>query len=233
MRSGRLRIAASTASVDRPKRADQGPKDFFFRSVTLTGRGRVTLGGTAADIAASGASSLKPFTLANADNTIEGAGAIGNNGDATLKLEATGGGRLQQTETVDDIAGIDDEGVRAVGIDGRARLVDDHASPSGAQTGFKGTVVGFLSDGTNSDTLDVQDINFAGVSWSFKENKAGTQGVPTLTDASHTANITLIGQYLAASQSASSAGPTPSLFQTAQDATGGTLVTTTFKPAAI
>jgi hypothetical protein len=98
-------------------------------------------------------------------------------------------------------------------------LVLDHA------VGFTGTIAGFFNDGTNSDTLDLQDINFASVSWTFKENSAGSGGTLSITDGSHKANIALIGHYLAANGTASSGSST--LFQTAIDSGTGTLVTTT------
>jgi hypothetical protein len=84
-------------------------------------------------------------------------------------------------------------------------------------------------DGTNSDTLDLQDINIAGtVSWTFAENSAGTQGTLSITDGTHNAKIALIGHYLAANGIASSSGGANSnLFGTATDGSGGTLVTTT------
>jgi hypothetical protein len=50
--------------------------------------------------------------------------------------------------------------------------------------------------------------------------------------AGDTANITLLGQYIAAGKSASSAGLSPStLFHLDHDSNAGTLVTTTFRPA--
>jgi hypothetical protein len=47
-------------------------------------------------------------------------------------------------------------------------LTLDHSATTGATNGFKGTLAGFYGDGSSSDTLDLQDINFAGgVTWSF------------------------------------------------------------------
>ena len=100
-------------------------------------------------------------------------------------------------------------------------LVLDHA------VGFTGTIAGFFADGTNSDTLDLRDINLASVSWTFKENSTGTQGTLSITGGTHHANIALIGQYLAANGTASSGGANSTLFGTANDGGGGTLVTTT------
>jgi probable HAF family extracellular repeat protein len=96
---------------------------------------------------------------------------------------------------------------------------------------LKGAVAGLYNDGTNSDTLDLQGINFAsGVTWSFKENANGQQGILTVKDEiGDTAKITLLGQYLAAGASATSAHS--ELFQISSDNvtnTTGTLITTNF-----
>ena len=46
--------------------------------------------------------------------------------------------------------------------------------------------------------LDLADIGFvAGASMSYAENLQGTGGTLTVSDGSHTANITLLGQYAA------------------------------------
>jgi hypothetical protein len=100
----------------------------------------------------------------------------------------------------------------------------DHA------VGFTGTIAGFFTDGTNSDTLDLQDINFSGVSRTFKENSGGTGGALSITDGTHKASIALLGHYLAANGTASSGGLNSTLFQTANDSSGGTLLTTTHHP---
>ena len=103
--------------------------------------------------------------------------------------------------------------------------------PGAASNSFAGTVAGMYSDGTHSDTIGLRDITFAtGVSWSFNENAGGTGGDLTVKDGSgHIADIGLLGQYLAAGGTATSA--TSSLFQlSADNVTGstGTLVTTSF-----
>jgi hypothetical protein len=87
------------------------------------------------------------------------------------------------------------------------------------------------SDGTHSDTIGLRDITFAGgVNWSFSENAGGTGGDLTVKDGyGHIADIALLGQYLAAGTTASSASS--NLFQLSADhVTGstGTLVTTSF-----
>jgi hypothetical protein len=95
---------------------------------------------------------------------------------------------------------------------------------------FKGTVAGFYSDGTKSDTLDLESLNFnSGVSWSFTENAGNTQGVLTLKDGqNHTAAVTLLGQYLAGGGTVKSSQGSTLFAITADNITGttGALVTT-------
>jgi hypothetical protein len=70
------------------------------------------------------------------------------------------------------------------------------------------------------------------VTWSFKENVNGQQGVLSVKDGlGDTAKVTLLGQYLAAGGTAHAG--TSTLFQLSSDTvtnTTGTLVTTSFKP---
>jgi hypothetical protein len=106
-----------------------------------------------------------------------------------------------------------------------------HSLVSGGSSAYAGTVAGLYNDGTNSDTLGLQDINFAsGVSWSFTENANGRRGTLNVTDGNGDhAGIGLLGQYIAAGTSVDSA--TSTLFQVAADHIGnsaGTLVTTSF-----
>ena len=59
---------------------------------------------------------------------------------------------------------------------------------------FTGTVSNFGA----GNQLDLADIGFAaGASMSYAENQQGTGGTLTVSDGSHTANITLLGQYAA------------------------------------
>ena len=74
----------------------------------------------------------------------------------------------------------------------------------------------------------LQDINFASAKWSFTENLNGKQGALTVSDANgDTAKITLLGYYLAAGKTVTSANS--SLFHMAADNitnSAGTLITT-------
>ena len=71
----------------------------------------------------------------------------------------------------------------------------DHASS------FAGTVAGM----SGQDTLDLADINFATVQQPiFSGDTSG--GVLSVTDGSHTANIALLGNYMASAFVASSDG---------------------------
>jgi len=110
-------------------------------------------------------------------------------------------------------------------------LMLDHAIVGSGGPNFKGSVAGLQTDGTYSDTLGMQDINFAsGVAWSFTENANGNRGVLTVNDGDgDIARVTLLGHYLPAGASANST--TSSLFQVSPDDithTVGTLITTDF-----
>src|SRR6266545_8103468 len=67
---------------------------------------------------------------------------------------------------------------------------------------FSGTVAGM----TSQDTIDFADINFA---MAQKPSYSGNSlsGTLTVTDGAHTANIALLGDYMASSFVASSDGP--------------------------
>ena len=271
-------------------------------NVTLKGGGQITLadvapgaGSATNEVLADGATVAAPFSLTNMNNTILGAGLLGD-GDATMKLTnqtsatidanganpltidtgnslanagtlvATGAGGLFIDDTLintgmieanggnvtvgDDLSGpgkseiFSSSDIELKGSSNKAAiifendttdtgvLVLDHSIVAGGLAAFTGTVAGLYHDGTNSDTLDLQDINFAsGVTWSFKENANGQQGVLSVKDhLGDTANVTLLGQYLAASVTETSA--TSSLFQTSVDHitnTIGTLIATNFR----
>jgi probable HAF family extracellular repeat protein len=75
--------------------------------------------------------------------------------------------------------------------------------------GFAGTIAGF----GGSDQIDLGDIGFgANTTLGYTANNTNTGGTLTASDGIHTANITLLGQYTAAS------------FATASDGHGGTTI---------
>lgn len=80
------------------------------------------------------------------------------------------------------------------------------------------TFGGRLSNFGAGDRLEFLGFDRTTTTLSYSENKAGTQGTLTIADATHHADIVLLGQYMAAGFHASSAG------------TGGTLVTYTPPP---
>jgi Calpain family cysteine protease len=72
-----------------------------------------------------------------------------------------------------------------------------------SSTGFTGTVAGM----TGQDTLDLRDIGFgATTTVGFAENGSGTGGTLSVSDGRHTANIALLGHYMASTFVASSDG---------------------------
>jgi autotransporter passenger strand-loop-strand repeat protein len=79
--------------------------------------------------------------------------------------------------------------------------------------GFQGTVAGFASPHGVTEEIDLCDIAFGSTTTlSFTEAGNHLSGTLTVTDGSHTATLTLLGQYSAANFSLSS------------DGVGGTLI---------
>ena len=58
---------------------------------------------------------------------------------------------------------------------------------------FTGTVSNFGA----GNHLDLAEIGFSAASVTYAENQQGTGGTLTVSDGTHTANITLLGQYSA------------------------------------
>ena len=80
---------------------------------------------------------------------------------------------------------------------------------------FTGTITGFTGDGTpgNSDTIDLQDINFAKLTTeAYTENASGTGGTLTLSDGATTTSINFLGNYALSN------------FNFSSDGDGGTLL---------
>jgi large repetitive protein len=77
-------------------------------------------------------------------------------------------------------------------------------------SGFTGTISGF----GGQDSIDLSDIAFgAQTTLGYAQNQNNTGGTLTVSDGVHTANLTLLGNYIASS------------FVAASDGHGGTLVT--------
>ena len=95
-------------------------------------------------------------------------------------------------------------GTNAITYAGGAALILD------ASANFSGTIAGF----TGGDFLDLKDIAFgSNTSMNFVEAGNNLSGTLSVTDGSHTANITLLGSY------------TPGQFSSATDGHGGTVIT--------
>jgi hypothetical protein len=61
---------------------------------------------------------------------------------------------------------------------------------------FAGTVAGF----GGQDQIDLADIAFgANTTLGYGPNAAGTAGILSVSDGTHTANVALLGQYMASS----------------------------------
>jgi len=96
-------------------------------------------------------------------------------------------------------------GANPITYTGGAALILD------ASANFIGTIAGFTAAG---EYLDLRDIAFgASTSMSFVEAGNNLSGTLTVTDGSHTAHLTLLGNH------------TPGQFSSASDGHGGTVVT--------
>jgi filamentous hemagglutinin len=92
--------------------------------------------------------------------------------------------------------------------------------------GFSGTVAG-------SDVVDLRDINPAQANWTYTQDTGllAGNGALDVTDGNGlSVRLELLGQYLAAGQSASGSGTDSTLFQLSPDGQGGTLVVTGAHP---
>jgi hypothetical protein len=85
----------------------------------------------------------------------------------------------------------------------------------GASQSFQGSIAGFGSVRGVTEEIDLGDISFdkKTTKVSFKEAKDHASGTLTVTDGTHTANLTLLGQYAAHN------------FGLSSDGHGGTIVT--------
>jgi hypothetical protein len=206
--------------------------------VTLTGGGRLTMSDSNGNIV-SGTNAA--VTLDNVDNTISGAGQLGN-GQLTLINEAAGviaavgnnpltlnsgsnaivnsgtlrsdGGALVVLSAVTGVgeAVINNGAIEfgsasdanvsfANGASGTLKL-DDSQSFTGQISGFGG-----------QDAMDLADIAFsANTTLGYAANSDSSGGTLTVNDSSHSANLALLGSYMASS------------FATASDGHGGTLI---------
>ena len=183
------------------------------------------------------------LTLVN-NGTIEATGSValvidtGRDVSNTGVFKATGSGRLVVDDNVSGAGQAEIATASTMEFKGSttsAVTFENNAGNTGAlildpSAAFKGTVAGLLSDGTNSDTLDLEGINFAsGVTWSFDQTTSG-EGSLTVKDHGNDAiKVTLLGQYLATVGQTVTSAHSCNLFSTAADTlqnTSGTLITT-------
>ena len=218
---GSLRFSDSSANV-----VNGTSSDVVFTNVDNTisgaghlGEGQLTLvnHGT---IIASGANALEIDTGANVvfnSGTLEATGTGGlaidsnlwntgvlwaNNGNITVEGDVSGNG----SAVIDGIAAIELGGLFAetitINLSAAGTLVFNHAGE------FSGAVVGF----NDNDQLHLTDIAAVNATLNYTANAAGTGGVLSVSDGTHTANIQLQGQYAADD------------FHSAADAAGGTSI---------
>ena len=234
--------------------------ELIQHGITLQGGGQVNLSDNAENIIFSTSSDV---TLTNLDNTIQGAGQLGQGqlnlvNEATINasgtnalvidtgsnpivnsgtLEATGSGGLVVNSAIQNSGNIWADGGNvtvngAVTGNGTATISgsstlefsaasDDNTSFAAGATGtlkldqaekFSGSVSGFGA----GDKLDLADIAFgANLTLGYSANAAGTGGMLSVSDGTHSASIALFGQFAAAG------------FHVGSDAGSGTMATYT------
>ena len=158
-------------------------------------------------IIASGGNALTIDTAANAivnSGTLEAVGSGGldihsdianfgllwaNGGSITIDGDVSGtGSALINGAALFEVGGAFGQNVK-LDADADATLKIDHAAD------FSGTVAGFDVD----DALDLADLAFdSNTTLSYAANSNNTGGTLTVSDGTHTANIALLGQYMAA-----------------------------------
>ncbi|TMJ84756.1 MAG: hypothetical protein E6G79_09140 [Alphaproteobacteria bacterium] len=220
---------------------DETDLQLIENGVTLDGGGQIVLSDSDANIIAGTSSTV---TLNNEDNTISGAGQLGN-GELSLTnagtidatgvhlltintgsnivfnsgtLEASGAGGLRVASSIANsgvlwanaayitvqgevsgsgIAKIDGAGTIDFEASSTANVVFGSAAAGTLKLGdafhFNGTIFGF----TGSDTIDLADLSSATASLSYSENPAGGGGTLTISDGSHSLELSLVGAYSA------------------------------------
>jgi hypothetical protein len=159
-----------------------------------TGAKTITNAGLIEDTGAGGT------TIASAVNNSGTLSAAG--GALTLLGPVTGAGMVRITAGVADFVSAFSENVVFAGTTGVLEL--------GLSQAYGGSITGFSKTGSTS--LDLADIDFIGGTTKAGFSGTTASGVLTVTDGTHTARITLIGNY------------TASMFSVSKDSHGGTIV---------
>lgn len=137
--------------------------------------------------------------------------ALTNNG-----LVEVSAGRLTVTGDISGRGTLQIDAGQTLAIDGSVADRQTVAFSAGKERLILGDASSFdgrLSSFGASDQLELLDFDRSTTTLSFSEKKNGTQGTLTITDATHHADVVLLGQYVAAGFHVSSAGM------------GGTMVT--------
>jgi hypothetical protein len=231
----------NTGTITLQSAGDESDLEILVRGASLTGGGQVVLSDNSANVVFGGDASA---ILDNLDNTISGAGQLGQ-GQLTLHNEgviaATGTNALvidTGANTVISIGTLRADGAGGLIVDsaisgggaaviGATSHIEFGAAADAAvnfDAGAAGTLkldqsstfTGTIAGFASADGLDLADIGFsAGATLGYVANASNTGGGLTVNDGTHTTNLALLGQYAASG------------FQTASDQGGGTIITYT------
>jgi hypothetical protein len=170
------------------------------------------------------ATGTNPLVIDTGLNVVENSGTLESTGSGGLEIHSdvansgliwANGGNVTVGGAVTGTGSAMISGAAALEFSG---LVTENIQFAQATTGtlkldnsakFTGTVSNFGA----GKQLDLGDIGFSAASMTYTENQQATGGTLTVTDGTHTANITLLGQYSADG------------FQASDDQHMGTLIT--------
>jgi hypothetical protein len=126
------------------------------------------------------------LTIASA---VENSGVLWANGaNLTVHGDVSGNGTaiIDGSGTIDFAAASSANVVFGAGAAGTLKLEDSFH--------FNGTISGF----NGADAIDLTNVNSATAAITYHENAQGTGGVLTVSDGTHAAQLSLLGQYSAA-----------------------------------
>jgi hypothetical protein len=151
----------------------------------IAGNGSIITVGNGADMVTAG--NVSTVTVGNGNDTV-----------------TTGAGSTVTVGNGNDTVTVGDDFTIIAGSGTDKFVVDSTASP------LTGSITGFGAQ----DTIDLSNVTFGtGTTLALTENSSNTEAMLTVGDGTHTANLTLIGQYVAAQ------------FSLTTDGQGGTLIT--------
>jgi hypothetical protein len=227
----------NTGSVTLASTGDQTYLQVQSSGARLTGGGQINMSDDSGNVIAS---TTRNAVLTNIDNTISGAGEVGagslglvNDGiidatgtnplvidtganaiDNSGTLQTDGGTLVAQSAVTGRGSAIINGGTMKFAIGCDANVSFGAGATETLQLDQSQSFTGSVSGFGREDQIDLGDIGFGtNITLSYTPNSGNSGGTLTVSDGTNTANLALLGQYVA------------SAFATASDGHGGTLIT--------